>query len=176
MGEKSLTVFTKIIIDIKSTRRGNSWSRMDSRCTQRVLTGAALGGAVGGAVGACYGTYEAFAYKVRVFVNSRVSMSSLSPFSLCSRADALYIRSSPLSLIFSRIYTDTGNAESPTHRTHDHGKCRTVFAVFRRREFVALREEILMRRRKGSKRDVKKNEKNKYYLYRIRERDDDDDD
>jgi len=32
---------------------------------QRVLTGAALGGAVGGAVGACYGTYEAFAYKVR---------------------------------------------------------------------------------------------------------------
>ena len=126
-------------------------------------------------MGACYGTYEAFAYKVRVFVNSRVSMSSLSPFSLCSRADTLYIRSSPLSLFFSRIYTDTGNAESPTHRTHDHGKCRTVFAVFRRREFVALREEILMRRRKGSKRDVKKNEKNKYYLYRIRERDDDDD-
>ena len=68
---------------------GNShWSRMDSRCTQRVLTGAALGGAVGGAVGACYGTYEAFAYKVRVFVNSRVvvSTSSLSPFSLyCSQ-------------------------------------------------------------------------------------------
>ncbi len=41
---------------------------MDSRCTQRVLTGAALGGAVGGAVGACYGTYEAFAYKVRAIV------------------------------------------------------------------------------------------------------------
>ena len=61
---------------------------MDSRCTQRVLTGAALGGAVGGAVGACYGTYEACAYKVRVFVNSRVvvSTSSLSPFSLyCSQ-------------------------------------------------------------------------------------------
>ena len=41
---------------------------MDSRCTQRVLTGAALGGAVGGAVGACYGTYAAFAYKVRAIV------------------------------------------------------------------------------------------------------------
>ena len=50
---------------------------MDSRCTQRVLTGAALGGAVGGAVGACYGTYEAFAYKVRVCMNSRVSMCPL---------------------------------------------------------------------------------------------------
>jgi len=36
----------------------------DNRCMQRVLTGGALGGAVGGAVGACYGTYEAFAYKV----------------------------------------------------------------------------------------------------------------
>ena len=34
---------------------------------QRVLTGAALGGAVGGAVGVCYGTYEAFAYKVRAY-------------------------------------------------------------------------------------------------------------
>ena len=40
----------------------------ESRCMQRVLTGAALGGAVGGAVGACYGTYEAFAYKVRAFL------------------------------------------------------------------------------------------------------------
>ena len=39
----------------------------ESRCMQRVLTGAALGGAVGGAVGACYGTYEAFAYKVRAY-------------------------------------------------------------------------------------------------------------
>ena len=72
------------------------------------------------------------------------------------------IRSSPLSLFFSRIHTDTGNAESPTHRTHDHGKCRTVFAVFRRREFVALREEILdaTLTQGDFKRDVKKNEKN----------------
>ena len=36
----------------------------DKRCLNRVTTGAALGAAVGGAVGACYGTYEAFAYKV----------------------------------------------------------------------------------------------------------------
>ena len=61
---------------------------MDSRCTQRVLTGAALGGAVGGAVGACYGTYEAFAYKVRVFVNSRVVVST-SSLSLPFRSVAL---------------------------------------------------------------------------------------
>ena len=39
-------------------------SAMDSRCLHRVTTGVALGAAVGGAVGACYGTYEAFAYKV----------------------------------------------------------------------------------------------------------------
>lgn len=37
---------------------------LDNRCLNRVTTGAALGAAVGGAVGACYGTYEAFAYKV----------------------------------------------------------------------------------------------------------------
>jgi hypothetical protein len=37
---------------------------MDSRCVNRVTTGAALGATVGGAVGACYGTYEAFAYKL----------------------------------------------------------------------------------------------------------------
>ena len=81
---------------------GNSRSRMDSRCTQRVLTGAALGGAVGGAVGACYGTYEAFAYKVRVFVNSRVvSTSSLSPFSLyCSQTLTHYYMYSIVSSLF----------------------------------------------------------------------------
>ncbi len=75
---------------------------MDSRCTQRVLTGAALGGAVGGAVGACYGTYEAFAYKVRVFVNSRVvSTSSLSPFSLyCSQTLTHYYMYSIVSSLF----------------------------------------------------------------------------
>jgi uncharacterized protein YcfJ len=39
-------------------------SAMDSRCANRVTTGAALGATVGGAVGACYGTYEAFAYKL----------------------------------------------------------------------------------------------------------------
>ena len=78
---------------------------MDSRCTQRVLTGAALGGAVGGAVGACYGTYEAFAYKVRVFVNSRVSTSSLSLFALLSNADTLYVFDRLLSLCFFRGYT-----------------------------------------------------------------------
>ena len=74
---------------------------MDSRCTQRVLTGAALGGAVGGAVGACYGTYEAFAYKVRVFVNSRVvSTSSHSPFSLCSQTLTHYYMYSIVSSLF----------------------------------------------------------------------------
>ena len=85
---------------------GNSRSRMDSRCTQRVLTGAALGGAVGGAVGACYGTYEAFAYKVRVFVNSRVSTSSLSPFSLCSQTLTHYMYSivSSLFVFFADIH------------------------------------------------------------------------
>ena len=40
---------------------------MTNRCAERVMMGCALGCAVGGAVGACYGTYEAFAYKVRVF-------------------------------------------------------------------------------------------------------------
>ena len=85
---------------------GNSRSRMDSRCTQRVLTGAALGAAVGGAVGACYGTYEAFAYKVRVFVNSRVSTSSLSPFSLCSQTLTHYMYSivSSLFVFFADIH------------------------------------------------------------------------
>ena len=120
----------------------------ESRCMQRVLTGAALGGAVGGAVGACYGTYEAFAYKVRAYDwttphNSRfVSILFFLPLFL------LADDKNRLSLFVSLFvfWADTGNVESPTHRTHDHGKCRTVFAVFRRREFVALREEILMRR------------------------------
>eukprot|EP00211_Chloroparvula_japonica_P020314 CAMPEP_0119133370 /NCGR_PEP_ID=MMETSP1310-20130426/13340_1 /TAXON_ID=464262 /ORGANISM="Genus nov. species nov., Strain RCC2339" /LENGTH=71 /DNA_ID=CAMNT_0007124057 /DNA_START=1 /DNA_END=216 /DNA_ORIENTATION=- len=37
---------------------------MDSRCAQRVATGATLGATLGGAVGAMFGTYEAFRYKV----------------------------------------------------------------------------------------------------------------
>ena len=37
---------------------------MDNRCLNRVMMGSALGATVGGAVGACYGTYEAFAYRV----------------------------------------------------------------------------------------------------------------
>lgn len=40
-------------------------SMTDNRCVNRVMTGVALGGTVGGAVGACYGTYEAFSYRVR---------------------------------------------------------------------------------------------------------------
>ena len=85
---------------------GNSRSRMDSRCTQRVLTGAALGGAVGGAVGACYGTYEAFAYKVRVlFEFARFHVLSLSLFALLSNADTLYVFDRLLSLCFFRGYT-----------------------------------------------------------------------
>ncbi len=76
----------------------------ESRCMQRVLTGAALGGAVGGAVGACYGTYEAFAYKVRVFVNSRFDV--LSPFSLCSQTLTHYMYSivSSLFVFFADIH------------------------------------------------------------------------
>ena len=37
---------------------------LDNRGLNRVTAGAALGAAGGGDVGACYGTYEAFAYKV----------------------------------------------------------------------------------------------------------------
>lgn len=46
-------------------------STMDSRCVNRVTTGAALGATVGGAVGACYGTYEAFAYKLPGLIKVR---------------------------------------------------------------------------------------------------------
>jgi len=38
-------------------------ARSDS-CLARVGAGVAIGGAVGGAVGACYGTFEAFRYKI----------------------------------------------------------------------------------------------------------------
>jgi hypothetical protein len=113
----------------------------DNRCMQRVLTGGALGGAVGGAVGACYGTYEAFAYKVYERKLFSLSLSlSLSLFSnLHIRALKLCINSRKLNF----FYADTGNAESQAHRSDDRGERGFVFAVFRRREFVALREAIL---------------------------------
>jgi len=112
----------------------------DNRCMQRVLTGGALGGAVGGAVGACYGTYEAFAYKV--YERKLLFLSlSLSLFQFAhSRALKLCINSRKLNFFYD---ADTGNAESQAHWSDDHGERGFVFAVFRRREFVALREAIL---------------------------------
>ena len=68
---------------------------------QRVLTGAALGGAVGGAVGACYGTYEAFAYKVRLYDwTTHAIRFDPSPFSFSLTIDCLSLF---LSLFFAQI-------------------------------------------------------------------------
>ena len=65
---------------------------------------------------------------------------SLSLFQFApSRALKLCINSRKLNF----FYADTGNAESQAHRSDDRGERGFVFAVFRRREFVALREAIL---------------------------------
>ena len=65
----------------------------DNRCANRVLTGVALGGTVGGAVGACYGTYEAFAYKVpgmlKVRHIGRATLGSSALFGLFLSAGSL---------------------------------------------------------------------------------------
>jgi len=66
---------------------------------------------------------------------------SLSLFQFApSRALKLCINSRKLNFFYD---ADTGNAESQAHRSDDRGERGFVFAVFRRREFVALREAIL---------------------------------
>jgi len=51
-----------------------------------------------------------------------------------------------LNQLNSFLYADTGNAESQAHWSDDRGERGFVFVVFRRREFVALREAILERK------------------------------
>jgi hypothetical protein len=74
--------------------------------------------------------------------SSSLSLSlSLSLFQFAhSRALKLCINSRKLNFFYD---ADTGNAESQAHRSDDRGERGFVFAVFRRREFVALREAIL---------------------------------
>ena len=52
-----------------------------------------------------------------------------------------------LNQLNSFLCADTGNAESQAHRSDDRGERGFVFVVFRRREFVALREAILERKK-----------------------------
>ncbi|WVZ87457.1 hypothetical protein U9M48_034092 [Paspalum notatum var. saurae] len=46
--------------------RSPDWKTMvrSDNCLARIGAGVAIGGAVGGAVGACYGTFEAFRYRI----------------------------------------------------------------------------------------------------------------
>ncbi|KAK9819952.1 hypothetical protein WJX72_004329 [[Myrmecia] bisecta] len=66
---------------------------MDSRCANRVVTGAGVGGALGASIGALYGTYEAFRHRVpgiyKIRYIGQTTLSSAAVFGLFLGAGSL---------------------------------------------------------------------------------------